>query len=243
MFGGAGAADLAARLVRERGVYFLVALAAPLLPAMSRRPKVLAAAVPTLLLVILLQESDYLNIKYWHQSSILPVLFLAATLGVTRRSEDGASNVCSRGGCLGAAIALLVGVLTFHQLSGNTPLAVSYHVASRRSTASHDVRADVVAHVRSMYSRGETVVTATQRMAAHFIDYRMVYTVGDVDPTPLGPERHVLIIDRSDRWDPTIQSGEAEAVVGSALAAGFAPALEAGPVIVLDRAANIPVGH
>ncbi len=55
------------------------------------------AAVPTLLLVLLIQEEDQLNIKFWHQATLLPLLFFAGIASMAQwRSGSAQSSVCSR---------------------------------------------------------------------------------------------------------------------------------------------------
>ena len=238
LFGDVTSGDIIGRLLRPRVVLYLLALTVPLVPGLLRGWRVLVAAIPTLLLVALLEEADYLNIKYWHQSSVLPVLFLAATMGVTRPALSALDNTPARG-AVGPALGLLVGVLLFHQLTGVSPLAGSYHFAAQqRALLDHGPRMAAVEHVRTHFPRERTAVIATERLAAHFTDYRTVQPARDAEWPRSTQTPYVLVVDRSDGWDPMIRSGRGEALLARALAAGFAPLREEASVLILGRGAD-----
>ena len=238
LFGYVTGGDIIDRVLRPRVAFYVLALTAPLVPGLLRGWKVLIAAVPTLLLVALFREADYLNIKYWHQSSVLPVLFLAATMGVTYAARSQAGGAPARG-AVGPALGLLVGALLFHQLTGLSPLTRSYQFAAQqRALHDRDPRTVAVDYVRKHFPPERTAVIATERMAAHFTDYRTVRPARDADwPRPTQTP-HVLVVDRSDGWDPMIRSGRVEALLKRARAAGFTPVHEEGSVLVLARGAD-----
>ena len=57
-----------------------------------------------------------------------------------------------------------------------------------------DSRLETVRRLRAAFSKDYSVL-ATERLAAHFVDYKRVYTGGRIHPADL------VIIDRSDNWD------------------------------------------
>ena len=241
LFGQVTARALVERWFRPRVGFYLIALAAPLLPALVHGRRVLLAAVPTLLLVAALQNADYLNIKYWHQSSMLPVLFLAATLGVTAVPQQVRRNGSTPGLNLGPLLGLLMGVLCFQQWMGVSPWARSYAlVAGQRSAAGADPRQAAVDWVRTRFAPAQTTVLATERLAAHFFDYRHVEPLGDDLAVRLASAPQVLVIDRSDRWDRLVASERIEAFLAAARQAGYSPAYEAGAVAILSSPAVQP---
>ncbi|MCO6436266.1 MAG: DUF2079 domain-containing protein [Phycisphaerae bacterium] len=274
LFGDLPVSGLFERLTRARVLYYLLALMVPLLPGLVGGRRLIVAAIPTLLLVLLLQQRDYLNIKYWHQSSVLPVLYAAAVIGVTNRQYRGASSGSSResGGPLeimpdlegdaGARnareglsgtgegsipgltsisrrvdlappVALLVSIGLFHFVMGISPASQAQRIYEADSRLnSRDPRLDAVEWVRETFPDDQYGVIATERMAAHFTDYRMVW------PAPrarLGamPIPYVVVLDRSDRWDKIVMEGETELFLHEAEVAGFHPVKVVGSVVVL----------
>ncbi len=234
LFGDLTAASILDRLSRGRVWLYLGVLVFPLLPRLVRGAGVLIAAVPTLALIVLLQQADYLNIKYWHQATVLPVLFLAAATGIANhRASANLEKLPSRNR-LGASIVLLASVLMFQQLLGLSPVSRAYQLFANQPPVSRsDPRHVVVEKIRAGYAPNSTVVIATQRLAAHFIDYRMVYTLGNVALPAPSRRTQILIIDTADRWDPVIAAGEGERYVEIAEAAGFVLIDRVGPILVL----------
>ena len=82
-----------------------------------------------------------------------------------------------------------------HYLYGFSPLSKAFSVyANAPRLHSPDPRMEVVTRLRSMIPKQATI-HATERLAAHFTDYRRLYT---------GSNRHsadFVLIDRSDNWD------------------------------------------
>lgn len=119
---------------------------------------------------------------------------------------------------------------------GSSPIAQSYRVyAARQGLHEPDSRMEVVQYVRSRFPADRFVVIATERMAAHFIDYRIVMHAAGIaleEPTATG---RLMILDRSDGWDPMIKAGQAERYVARALAEGYTVVHQRGPVIVLVK--------
>ncbi len=237
LFGELTPAIIVERLARPRVWCYLLALGAPLMMGLWRAPRLLVVCLPTMVLVALMRDSDYLNIKFWHHSSVLVALFLAAAIGVTRHCDSGSSVGKGRRASLGSALGLLASVLILHQLMGSTPLAQSYRVyAAQQAFHEPDPRMEVVEFVRSRFPADRFVVIATERMAAHFIEYRIVmHAAGAESEVPTTTAR-LMILDRSDGWDPMIRSGQTGRYIAGALADGYTVAHERGPVIVLVKA-------
>ncbi len=241
LFGDLSAGGLMERVTRPRIIWYLLALVAPLSPALWRCPRLLVAVLPTLLLVLLMQQNDYLNIKYWHQTSMLPVLFAAAVAGVTsdwhcdgRPAGDAAHSATPMAlGGAGPALGLLVCVLLFHQWMGASPVAQSqrFYAADARLNAP-DPRLETVDRLRALVPAETTHVIATERLAAHFTDFRTV------TPAPRArlsapPGATLLLVDRSDAWDKVVMEGETAAFLRSAAEAGYRRLFEDGPIVAL----------
>lgn len=235
LFGEMSAATAWERLTRPRVGWYLAALLVPLMPPVWTQWRLLAAAAPTLLLVCLMQQNDYLNIKYWHQSSVLPLLFTGAVMGATvprHTTEAKARRALS----LGSLLGLLMTVFLFHHWMGSSPMAQAdrlYQADPKLSLP--DSRLDVVYWVRQRFAPETVEVLATERMAAHFMDYRMVYPAATAGLGVTEARPTVLIVDRGDAWDKILVEGYLEQFLGEAEAAGFRPIHEAGDVVVMER--------
>lgn len=272
LFGDTSSQELVKRLFRDRVPLFLLALVVPLLPGLLRGWRLLPAALPTLLLVLLLQQRDYLNIKYWHQTTILPVLFAAAAVGVTRfparrgvaineANGDSADwghvadgdgrrgGSAPRGGvwaqpncfapppdCVSLAkpLALLVSVALFHFVMGSSPAAQAERIYSADPRLQQrDARLDAVELIRREFSPERFTVVATERMAAHFTDYRMVWPAGRMKLGREFDQGNVIVIDRSDRWDRVVLEDQADEFITVAGQSGYRVVAQVGPVVVL----------
>ena len=222
------------RITRPQLWCYMAALAAPLLPGLRRHWRLLIAAAPTSLLITLMRETEYLSIKFWHHSSVLVVLFVAATLGVTRSASYTQVNDRPRFASIGPALGLMASALLFHQLMGFTPMAQSYRVYAANSKLHvPDGRMALVEQVRSRFPPDGYTVIATERMAAHFIDYRMVLPTPDVHIEDTMSSPHLLVFDRSDGWDRINTRNQTEDYLRRALEVGYAVVYEDGPVMVL----------
>lgn len=241
LFGDLSAEGALERLTRPRIIWYLLALAAPLSPALWRCPRLLVVVLPTLLLVLLMQQNDYLNIKYWHQTSMLPVLFAAAVCGVTvpwrrrgRAAGDAAQSANNMALCgTGPALGLLVCVLLYHQWMGASPVAQSQRVyAADARLNAPDPRLDTVNRLRALVPAESTHVIATERLAAHFTDFRTVTPAPRARlSAPAGAT--LLLVDRSDAWDKVVMEGGTAAFLHSAAEAGYRRLFEEGPIVAL----------
>lgn len=243
LFGDLSVDAVVSRLSRPEAWAFLAALAAPLVAGWVRAPGLLIVAAPTLLLVLTMAEGSYLSIKYWHQTSVLPVLYAAALVGWTtssRRSLKAASELKPdvRPGSTARAtvVAGLAGILIAHQWLGFSPLAHAFSpMMAATGWDQPDARMNVVRFVQERFDPDATHVVATERLAMHFTRYVTVRSTPGVifDAIPAG--RCVLVVDRSDTWDRTVSSGRIEALLEDASAAGFGSVMTQGSVEVFVR--------
>lgn len=243
LFGDLSVDAVASRLARPEALAFLAALAAPLVAGWVRAPGLLIVAAPTLLLVLTMAEGSYLSIKYWHQTSVLPVLYASALVGWTtssRRVLKTASELKPdvRPGSTARAtvVAGLAGILIAHQWLGFSPLAHAFSpMMAATGWDQPDARMNVVRFVQERFDPDATHVVATERLAMHFTRYVTVRSTPGVifDAIPAG--RCVLVVDRSDTWDRTVSSGRIEALLKDASAAGFVSVMTQGSVEVLVR--------
>lgn len=263
LFGDLSPSTIVDRLTRPRVPLYILALTGPMLFALVRRWRMLIITLPTLTLVLLMHQTDYLNIKYWHHASILPVLFTAATLGVTCirdfpgqvyratgkidsrfiGSPRGVTKVndyshTKSGASIGGPVGFLVCVLLFHFWMGSSPFAQSQRIyAADKRLNSPDPRLQVIDWVRDEFPPEQTTIIATERMAAHFTDYRMVLPAPLTNFSDTVTSPHVLILDRSDRWDKIGMEQTFDQTLRQASDAGFTRIHEYGPVLILANEA------
>jgi len=228
------------RLVRPQTIYFLLMLLVPmaLLPLAGWR--VAIAALPTLLLVCQMQNPDWLTIKFWHQVTVLTLLFLAGAASLASRARAGllARWVAARAHLppgawrRGAAAAVLTCAALAHYLFAFSPLSNGYRpYAFTPQLHQPDPRLAVVRTLREQIPRQSTIL-ATERLAAHFTDYRHIYTGRRVQPAD------VVVIDRGDRWD---RSGLPQQVSRFAEDTDYRCAGEYGSIVVFIRQKAAPV--
>lgn len=197
------------RLCRAEGAYFLLTLLVPMGLAPLAKARLLVAAFPSLVLVLLLDNPEWLSLKFWHYATVLPFLYMGAVAAIKRTS--GGAPVRSRLLCfvvgrdlrpsatnIGLGCAVLMGAAWGHYFFGFSPLTKSFEVyASATVLHTPDPRLETVAHLRETFDKQHTIL-CTERLAAHFTDYKRLYT-------GQRPElADVVLIDESDRWD---QSG------------------------------------
>jgi uncharacterized membrane protein len=205
------------RLFREQGAYFLLTLLVPMALLPLRHWKLALAAVPTVFLLLLLQNEQWLSVKFWHQATVLPLLFFAGIASLRRGKETdsaGRSDVEERepdpsaltgAKNRGVALALLVCAAWGHYFFGFSPISKPYEVyANVEFLHLPDSRMDVVRRLRSEFSTDHTVL-ATERLAAHFTDYKRIYTGRRERPAD------IVVIDRADTWDTSDLPGRSDA--------------------------------
>lgn len=194
------------RLTRQEGFHFVAMLLVSMgcLPLVGWR--VALAVVPSLILLLLLDNAQWLSIKFWHQATILPVLFVAGVTallpsGDPDRASDWLGGKRARTDAsrarrnLGFALAAISCAAWSHYFYGFSPISKRFGpYANNAALHEPDPRLEVVQQLRVAFPRTKTVL-ATERLAAHFTDYRRIYTGGRVEPVDL------IVIDRNDRWD------------------------------------------
>lgn len=228
LFGDVGLASAAERLVRPRAFLYMLALAAPMAVGWSKAVRLLVPAIPPLVLVLLLDD-DYLNIKYWHQTTILVVLFWATTTGVI-----AGLGYRVRVRAAARSAGLLIAVLLFHPWLAYSPFSQAGRMAAADPRmAAEDPRMSMVRGVRNSFAADDVVVIATERMAAHFTDFKMVYSAHDIDPARFADRPTLIVADRSDGWDELVRTSRLDQYLGQAAAAGWRVVLDADPIVIL----------
>ncbi|MFH1110762.1 MAG: DUF2079 domain-containing protein [Planctomycetota bacterium] len=196
-----------ARLFRPQGLYYILTLVIPMALLPLRGWRITLAVVPTLVLILLLQNTEWVSIKFWHQATILPVLFVAGLVGAADTRNPGQwFNGLVRRLCgdptatdaallRGFAVAAVVCACLGHYLYGFSPVSRFYTAhANDPFLQSPDARLPVVQRLRAEIPLNRTVL-ATERLGAHFTDYRRLYTGRRIRPADF------VVIDRSDQWD------------------------------------------
>lgn len=238
------------RWARPEGWYLVALLLGTLAFRPLRQWRVAIAAVPSLVLVFLLENRDWLSIKFWHQATALPILFCAAVKSLDRagglkssdsaapasdhRSESPTPEVARSGSRRAVAVAAAVAYACAwsHYFYGFSPVAKSFEVfRADAALQAPDPRLAIAEKLRADFSRGGMML-ATERLAAHFTDFKRLYTGKRMRETDY------VVLDRSDRWDSTGLPGRAD---GFRRDPNYRVYLESGPMIVFVRSPDAPV--
>lgn len=195
------------RPLRSEACYFVLVLLVPM--AMLALPgwRLAAAALPTFVLILFMENDDWLSIKFWHYATVLPFLFFAGLTvlkkgsgGSIRRNRliawvNGKSRASKGGVNLSLAAAALICSAWGHYLYGYSPISKAFEVYAN-SAFLHvpDPRLAVVNRLREEIPIDSSVLT-TERLAVHFVDYKRVYTGRRIQPA------QYVLIDRDDHWD------------------------------------------
>ncbi len=226
-----------AKLSRGQVLFYLGMMLVPLAGLPLRGWRMAMASLPGLVLILLMQNPEYLSIKFWHHSTFLPFLFFAGMVVAAQKSgnveetpdrENDLEVSPVRKQHAGRAGAILMAALFAHYFFGFSPVSRPYAVVAADSFMnSADPRLAVVEQLRRDIARSKTVL-ATERMAAHFWDYRRIYTGG------LRPVDYI-IIDRIDAWD---RSGLPQAVDKILADPDYKKQMEAESIVVFQRRAD-----
>jgi len=279
-----------ARLLRMQSLYFLLVLLVPMALLPIARWRLLVAAAPSLGLILLLDNAEWLSVKFWHQATVLPFLFLAAVAMLTPTSNGEGEHAGSAGSDFGKVLMLFhvidvlarrrflpspldpgteggrptrtnlprpllgkeesrkskappgtlnlafgVAVVSAaawgHYFYGFSPLTKSYELyADNEAMHRSDPHMQTVERIRVAFGKDKAIL-ATERLAAHFTDYKRVYTGSRPMPAD------VVVIDREDRWDKTDLPTAAQAFLADRRYDLFG---EFGSIIVFTRAAAAP---
>jgi uncharacterized membrane protein len=221
------------RLSRPEPVHLIVLLLSVTGLAPLLHWRLLTAAAPMLLFISLLQNADWLSIKFWHHAGVLPVFFSAVAIGAVSRS-GGARTLAMQllgarspaAAAVGIAAAVLVAAAWGHYFFGFSPISKPYAVyAAEDQLHQPDPRLALVERLRRETPQWFTVL-ATERIAAHFTDYKRLFTGGRPFPADL------IIIDRLDSWDT---SPLPQRATDFAADPDYELYVEAGPVVVFRR--------
>ncbi len=169
------------RLLRWRVLGFALTLLAPVACIATRRT-VLLAAVPTFVFICLMNTLDFASVRFWHQSSILAVVWFATLEGCTR---------CSPRQRRARVVAVVVCCALAHYALGLSPGSRLW----RDLPLDPGARPVATADLQALIPRGDTV-QATPRLAAHFVDYERVYPLHlQPDPPP-----EWIVVDGNDNF-------------------------------------------
>lgn len=239
------------RFVRKEGLYFISIMLVPMMLWPIRGWRISIASLPSLVMILLLQNNDWLSIKFWHHATVLPVLFFAGIAAMQHYQGDdpptppwfrgfsGGKKGGRRGGLRfkstyvhsGMALAALFCAAWGHYFYGFSPLSKSFEMyADSEFLQTPDPRLEVVQHLRNEIPRERTIL-ASERLAAHFTDYKRLYTGKRTTPVDF------IIIDRGDRWD---QSGLVQQIHTLANDPQYQRHSEHGSIIVFQRSPHAP---
>ncbi|HEY3244221.1 MAG TPA: DUF2079 domain-containing protein, partial [Phycisphaerae bacterium] len=147
---------LLGRLFTWRPLGYAMTLTAPLALAPLRRPVVLAA-LPTFIFICLMDTPDFASIKFWHQATLLPILWLATLQSIapcgTRRTIRP-----------GMMTAVLVCTGLTHYALGFSPISRVW----RDVPLEHERESALIARLHALIPKSDAV-QASARLSAHFI--------------------------------------------------------------------------
>ncbi len=199
---------VADRLGSWRPLCYVLSLTIPLFLLPFRRVVLLVAA-PTLIFTMLMNTPSFMSIRFWHQASILPVLWLAT-----------AQAVATAGRKRSAWAAVLVCSMATHYAMGVSPVSRVWRKLPQMLQRSD--RSEVIEQLDAMIDPGDTV-QATARLAAHFYNRERVYPMHatpadlpdwilvDVDDAFTGSEsrasavEYLSLISTSERYGVALQ--------------------------------------
>lgn len=227
------------RLGRPQSINFVLLLLTTMCFLPLRGWRVAVAAVPSLLVHLLLEGTDWISIKFWHHAMVLPILFIAALSprdGVRKAQSDkpepNATQPCTNDSRhLAVALALLTCAAWGHYFFGFSPFSKAYEVYARDPFLQNsDPRLAFIDRMLAEIPRDKTIL-ATERVAAHFTDYKRLYTGRRLRPADF------IILDRSDAWD---SSGLPQRADEFAQNQDYELYAESGPVVVFQRQPEAP---
>ncbi len=171
------------RLCSWQAFSYALSLCVPVGMILLRKPVVLVA-VPTLAFTCLMDNPAFASIRFWHQSSALPVLWLATVEAVARPGRNG-----MRSPRLAAAV-LCCAALTHYGL-GFSPMSRTWRDFSLQT----EDRSVLIDRLHEMIPESDSV-QATPRLACHFYNQQHVYPLHVEPPQPPG----WVVIDTQDTF-------------------------------------------
>ena len=173
------------RVISWTAIGFALTLTAPVFLLPMRR-WVSVCAVPTALFIVLMDNPAFASIRFWHQSTILPVIWLAASQAVASRDGRGYRQSHLAAGLVCCAFLM------------HLPLGVSPISRVGRELADGLVsQQPLLDRLHGLIPRRD-IVQATPRIAAHFYDQEAIYPLHQQPPvTPTW-----ILIDVADSLTP-----------------------------------------
>ncbi len=172
------------RLASWQALCYVLSLSVPVGLVLFTRPVALVA-LPTLTFTVLMNTPDFSSIRFWHQASIIPVLWLATVEAVTRNRTNAGRSVSW-------SAAVLVSAMLMHYGLGFSPVSQLWH--SLPDAIKSADRSELIEDLQRMIPL-ESTVQATARLGAHFYDRDRVYPLHVAPPNP--PEWILIDIDES----------------------------------------------
>jgi len=210
------------RLCSWRALGYALSLCVPVGMMLLKRPVALVA-VPTLAFTCLMDNPDFASIRFWHQTSALPILWLATIEAVALSGGNGSKR--SRHACRAAAV-LCCALLTHYGL-GFSPVSRSW----RDVPLAAGDRGVLIDRLHAMIPQSDTV-QATPRLACHFYSQDRVYPV---HATTLEPPDWILI-DSQDTFSGPDDRARITALADALITHhSYAPVLHEGSVRVFRR--------
>lgn len=162
------------RLLSWHTFGYIAALGVPVGFVFLRRP-VCLVALPTIAFVCLMDNPDFASIRFWHQSSVLPILWFATVQAVAQpRSGPTAKSTTRR-----IAIFVLCCACLSHYGMGFSPVSRTW-----RDLPLTQGRQDELLDRLCELIPNSDDVQATPRLAAHFYSHDHVYPLHRVPDSP-----------------------------------------------------------
>jgi uncharacterized membrane protein len=209
------------RLTNWHAIGFALALLVPLGLYPLRRP-VLLAALPTFAFICLMDTPDFASIRFWHQTTLLPVLWLATVQAATGpRARPGAlAGILTCAVLMHYALGFSPGTAVWQRLSDSAELA-----------ATREQKQSVMAQLQSLVPRQATL-QATARLAAHFVDRTRVYPLHRKPPAPAD----WIVVDVRESWTGPETGRMVQELLNQALHSGdYEEVWSQGSVVALRR--------
>ncbi|MCC7292764.1 MAG: DUF2079 domain-containing protein [Phycisphaerales bacterium] len=170
-----------AQLVSWRPFGFALVLLIPVGLLAARRAALLTA-LPTFTFICLMNPQDFASLRFWHQSSILPVVWLATL--------DALSACSSHARRVGAAATVLACAALAHYALGFSPLSRVW--ADMPKNTERQERMIEELHRRIPI---DDDVQASARLAAHFVRQNYIYPL---QADPAHPPEWILVDEEED---------------------------------------------
>ena len=160
------------RILSWQAMAYAVSLGVPLAMLIFVRPVTLVA-LPTLAFTCLMDNPSFASVRFWHQSSALPVLWLAVIQAVARCPRDRRRTTRRA-----AAVLFCAGLM--HYALGFSPASRTW----RDFPLDRGDRSELIQRLDEMIPDADSV-QATPRLASHFYDRAHLYPLDADLATPV----------------------------------------------------------